>query len=83
MTEVCTICAAPFASAAELVDHMKSAHKDVDPASDLEMNPEAHTSGYLCGLCGRRYPTAEALAEHNLRPLATERHLLAAPASSI
>jgi hypothetical protein len=68
MSEVCKICAAPLASAAELVDHMKTAHKDVDPAADVELNPEAHTSGFLCGLCGRRFPTSEALAKHNLQP---------------
>jgi Zinc finger, C2H2 type len=68
MTEVCTICGAPAATASELVVHMREAHKDANPASDVELNPEAHTMGFLCGMCGRRFPTPQALAAHNLRP---------------
>jgi C2H2-type zinc finger len=68
MSELCTICGAEFGSASDLMVHMKTDHKDADPASDVEMNPEAHTKGFLCALCGRRFPTAEALAAHNLHP---------------
>jgi C2H2-type zinc finger len=68
MSEICTICGAPCGSPAELLAHMKAVHKGADPAADVEMNPEAHTAGFLCGLCGRRFRTAEALAEHNLHP---------------
>jgi Zinc finger, C2H2 type len=74
------MCGAPFASAAELVDHMKTVHKDADPTSDVEMNPEAHTSGFLCGLCGRRFATAEDLADHNLHPHLIEPHASPVPA---
>ncbi|HTP54697.1 MAG TPA: C2H2-type zinc finger protein [Thermoplasmata archaeon] len=68
MSETCAICGAPEASAVSLVEHMKSVHKHDDPASDVEMNAEAHTAGYLCALCGQRFPTPRALANHNLRP---------------
>jgi C2H2-type zinc finger/Zinc finger, C2H2 type len=68
MSEICTICGASFGSPADLMAHTKTDHKDVDPASDMEMNPEAHIPGLLCGMCGRRFPTAEALARHNLEP---------------
>jgi DNA-directed RNA polymerase subunit RPC12/RpoP len=73
MSEMCTICGAEFAGAADLLEHKKLSHKDADPASDVEMNPEAHTRGYLCGLCGQRFPTAQALAQHNLQPHPMER----------
>lgn len=68
MSEVCHICGAAEASAASLVQHLKTAHKDDNPAQDLEMNPEAHIPGLVCGLCGRRFATAQALAQHNLEP---------------
>ncbi|MFZ0830319.1 MAG: C2H2-type zinc finger protein [Thermoplasmata archaeon] len=70
MSEVCSICAASCGSAAELVDHMKTVHTGENPASDLDQNPAARTSGFLCALCGRRFPTAQALGIHNLRPSA-------------
>jgi C2H2-type zinc finger len=68
MSELCTICGAPFGSAADLVEHVGTVHKNDDPATDIEMNPEAHRAGLMCGLCGRRFQTPQALAEHNLRP---------------
>jgi hypothetical protein len=68
MTEVCSICGAPEASAAELVVHMRDLHKDASPAADVELNPEAHTSGFVCALCARRFQTPQALAAHNLNP---------------
>jgi hypothetical protein len=68
MSEVCPTCGAPCASPAELVDHVKTVHQNEDPAADLEMNPEAHVPGLVCAACGRRFSTARALAEHNLRP---------------
>jgi hypothetical protein len=78
MSELCTICGAQYGSASDLMVHLKADHKDADPASDVEMNPEAHTWGYLCGLCGRRFSTPRALAEHNLHPHAT-RHPIRRP----
>ncbi|HTX63555.1 MAG TPA: C2H2-type zinc finger protein [Acidimicrobiales bacterium] len=68
MSETCAICGAPKATAEELVEHMNTAHKNEDPASDVEMNPETHTPGYVCALCGHRFPTPAALARHNLQP---------------
>jgi C2H2-type zinc finger len=73
MSETCTICGESFGSAADLLAHMKAAHKDADPSSDLETNPEAHTIGFPCALCGRRFPTAQALAAHNLEPHSMDR----------
>jgi hypothetical protein len=73
MTEVCAICGAPCATAAELIVHQKEAHPNADPAADVEMNPEAHTAGFLCAMCGRRFPTPQALAAHNLHPHEAER----------
>jgi hypothetical protein len=75
MSELCTICGAEYGSASDLMVHVKTDHKDIDPASDVEMNPEAHTWGYLCGLCGKRFSTPQALAEHNLHPHAARRPL--------
>jgi hypothetical protein len=72
MPEICTICGAPCASEPELVVHMKEAHKDADPAADVELNPEAHTRGFPCALCGQRFPTPQALAAHNLQPHSPE-----------
>jgi len=68
VSETCPICGAPEGSAASLVQHMNTAHKRDDPAKDVEMNPEAHRPGLMCALCGRRFATPKALAEHNLRP---------------
>jgi hypothetical protein len=68
MSELCTICGAEYGSASDLMVHLKADHKDADPATDVEMNPEAHTPGFLCGMCGRRFATPQALAAHNLQP---------------
>ena len=68
MSEACTICAASFGSPADLMAHRRTAHKNADPSADVEMNPEAHTPGLLCALCGERFLTAQGLADHNLRP---------------
>jgi hypothetical protein len=68
MSEMCTICGASFGSAADLMTHRRTDHKDADPTSDVQMNPEAHTPGFLCAMCGQRFPTAQALAAHNLHP---------------
>jgi hypothetical protein len=68
MSEICSICGAPAGNVADLVTHMREAHKDDAPGSSVEMNPEAHRPGLVCALCGRRFPNARALAEHNLRP---------------
>ncbi|MCI4364789.1 MAG: C2H2-type zinc finger protein [Thermoplasmata archaeon] len=66
MGESCSVCGAPFGSAAALVEHMKSGHGHDTAAQTLDMNPESHTPGFVCGLCGTRFPTAMALADHNL-----------------
>jgi Zinc finger, C2H2 type len=68
MSEICEMCGATFGSPADLMSHVQADHKDADPASDIEMNPEAHTRGFLCAMCGRRFPTPAALAAHNLEP---------------
>jgi Zinc finger, C2H2 type/C2H2-type zinc finger len=68
MSETCTICGAPFASPSELVIHRRAEHRYAAASADTEMNPEAHTAGLRCALCGRRFASAPALAEHNLRP---------------
>jgi hypothetical protein len=68
MSEACAICGAPQGSPESLIQHMKTAHKHDDPASDVEMNPEAHTPGLVCALCGQRFPTPATLQSHNLRP---------------
>ena len=68
MSEMCSYCQQSFGSASDLVVHVKSRHRHEDPASTIETNPEAHTPGYVCTLCGRRYPTPEALAAHDRRP---------------
>lgn len=68
MSEICAMCGAPSSSAADLVVHQRTVHKNADPAMSLEMNPEAHTSGFLCALCGQRFGTAPLLAAHNLEP---------------
>ncbi len=68
MRDTCSVCGAPAASAAELLAHLRRAHRDASPEADLAMNPEAGTPGLVCGLCGRRFPTPTALARHNLGP---------------
>ncbi len=57
----------------DLVEHMNREHAHDDPTLSVEQNPEAHTAGVVCALCGRRFPTGRALAEHNLRPHPPER----------
>lgn len=68
MSEECSMCGATFASAADLVVHRQKAHAHEDPATDVEMNPEAHKTGYMCAMCGARFATPQALAAHNQRP---------------
>jgi len=68
MSETCTICGMPLGTPSALVEHLAAAHKYDDPTSSVERNPEAHAPGVVCALCGRRFPTARALAEHNLHP---------------
>ena len=65
---MCAQCAAEFATPAELMRHRRTAHRDKDPATSIDLNPEAHTAGVVGALCGRRFRNAGALATHNLRP---------------
>ena len=68
MSELCSHCGGSFASPAELVTHMRKAHRSNDPAETLAQNPASHTPGVTCALCGRTFPTADLLAAHALRP---------------
>lgn len=68
MAEECADCGASFASAAELSLHMRRAHAGGDPKASLAMNPESRTLGLVCGLCGERFMSRDALARHNLGP---------------
>ncbi len=68
MQQTCHVCGTSMGSAAALIAHLRTAHRDAPPDADLELNPEAHTPGFVCGLCGRRFPTPAALARHNLAP---------------
>jgi uncharacterized C2H2 Zn-finger protein len=68
VAEECADCGATFANPAELVAHVKKAHGTINPAESLAMNPESHTPGLVCALCGIRFPNREALARHSLRP---------------
>lgn len=86
MTEVCADCGASFASPAELVTHMQKEHRGGDAAKSLEMNPMSHVNDLECALCGRLFPTREALAAHNLEPHAkrpgARRRAAAGPSST-
>ncbi len=68
MNETCDLCGELFGSPTSLVEHLREAHKNDDPSATIESNPEAHRAGLVCALCGRRFPSARALASHNLRP---------------
>ncbi len=68
MNETCDLCGDVFGSPASLLEHRARAHRNDDPAADLEANPEAHRPGLVCGMCGRRFSGPAALAEHNQRP---------------
>lgn len=68
MSETCSLCGEVFGSVTSLVEHENLAHSHDDQAQDVEMNPETHRAGLVCALCGRRFPTPQALAAHNLRP---------------
>jgi hypothetical protein len=68
MAEQCANCGASFASPSELVAHVKHVHTVIRADESLAMNPESHTPGLVCALCGTRFRSREALAQHNLRP---------------
>jgi Zinc finger, C2H2 type len=68
MSETCEQCGEPFASPTSLMEHIHSAHPHEVGASSIDWNPEEHTPGLVCALCGRRFFSARALAQHNLRP---------------
>lgn len=68
MAELCADCGGTFASAADLVAHVKKAHGSIRPDESMAMNPESANPGLVCALCGVRFPTRESLARHNVRP---------------
>jgi hypothetical protein len=76
MTEECAECGASFASAADLIEHMKTPHA---PETAPSETPNARESSegplgtgaqraqpFVCGTCGATFATREALAAHNL-----------------
>jgi uncharacterized C2H2 Zn-finger protein len=68
MSDVCPECAAPFASAADLIAHIRSAHR-VDGANGADAPRAAPGSPVLrCALCGARFSQPESLAVHNGEP---------------
>jgi hypothetical protein len=75
MAEVCSDCGAYVASAAELVEHVKTAHGQVRSEESLATNAESHVPGYQCSLCGRRFASPQELAAHTLRPHPAPRHV--------
>ena len=78
MSEMCAYCGASFSGPADLVGHVKTAHHGGDAAASLQSNPAATTPGFECELCRKVFPTAEALARHNLtRPERRQRDALA------
>ena len=68
MSEMCPDCGAPFADPAELVAHVRKDHQGGDAAASLAENPYSETPGLTCALCGKTFPTREALAAHDLMP---------------
>lgn len=68
MVELCPDCGESFGSPADLVTHMKAVHGGGDAEASMDMNPASHEPGLECALCGRWFPTKEALAAHNLQP---------------
>jgi hypothetical protein len=77
MSEMCSECGASFGSPTDLLVHRRAAHQGGDPAATLRMNPASATPGVTCALCGRTFPSRQALARHNLlrreRPLRESR----------
>jgi Zinc finger, C2H2 type len=68
MAELCASCGGYFASPADLMTHIKKAHRWEDPRVSLAQNPASRTPGVTCGLCGLTFSTPERLASHALRP---------------
>ncbi len=67
MAEICPECGATFGSAADLVEHSRSDHRE----SPAQLASPTEASGPIwlrCALCGARFRSPEALAEHNARP---------------
>jgi Zinc finger, C2H2 type len=71
VAEECADCGAYFASASDLMEHVREKHPGGDPAASLAQNPESHKAGFVCGLCGMRFRTPAALAKHNEQPHAS------------
>jgi uncharacterized C2H2 Zn-finger protein len=68
MADLCPVCEATFASAADLMAHVKKDHPDARPEETLSMNPSAHTPGLQCALCGKTFASRQQLAAHALAP---------------
>lgn len=67
MAEMCPDCGGEFATAAELVLHRRAGHPGHDataPAPERERLKHP----WVCGVCGSRFPSPFALAQHNLEP---------------
>jgi hypothetical protein len=73
MAEECAACGESFGSAEALVRHVKEVHANEAPGASLERNPESHTAGLVCALCGIRLRTPAEMARHNLSPHAPSR----------
>jgi len=67
MSEVCSECDAPFASAAELVEHVREAHTAA-AATPAALENRQRARFLRCALCGARFRSPEALAAHNQVP---------------
>jgi len=68
MAEMCAYCDGSFATPADIVRHVKTAHSGRSSRSSLAANPESMTPGVVCAMCGRRFETPHALARHALSP---------------
>jgi len=68
MAEECAECGGWFASPTALVIHVKEAHSVIHGDQSLALNPESHTPGLVCALCGKRFRSREALMRHNFSP---------------
>jgi Zinc finger, C2H2 type len=67
MAEVCAECGKDFATAADLVEHVRAEHaQDSTPRTSSGEVPDFEW--HVCGLCGARFRDPRELAQHNLLP---------------